>query len=121
MSETRMILSHSALGKGIKIVATASVGTSIHSTSTSDTDIDLVWLYAVNTDSSDRKLTIQWGDTTDPDCLIEKTITAESGPVLVVDGLPLTGSGTIASAITAFAATANVMMIYGHVIRYGPG
>lgn len=105
-------LSGSTDGKMIKVVATASTGTTIHTANASTTDdYDEIWLWAVNSDTSARKLTIEYGGVTSPDCLIEVTIPPESGLVLVVPGFILRNS----LVVTAFAATANVVMIGGYV------
>jgi len=108
---SKQILSGSTSGKMIKVAATATLGTTIHTAHATDTDE--IWLYAVNSDSTARKLTIEYGGATSPDCLIEITIQPEAGLVLVVPGLVLTGS----LVITAFCATANVVMIGGYVNR----
>lgn len=112
-------LSGSTDGKMIKVVATATTGTTIHTATSSTTNpdgFDEVWLWAVNSDTTPRKLTIEWGGTTSPDCLIEVTIPAESGLVQIVPGLILQNS----LVVTAFAASANVVMIGGYVIRSTP-
>tara|TARA_R100001530_G_scaffold27170_1_gene21784 strand:- start:43 stop:396 length:354 start_codon:yes stop_codon:yes gene_type:complete len=106
-------LSESTNGKAIKVVATASAGTDIHTAVSGTTDLDELWLYAINTDSADRKLTIEYGGTTSPDNLIEQTITTEGGLTLVCPGL-LLQNGLV---VKAFAAAANVVMIYGFVNR----
>jgi len=116
----KVLLSGSTQGKGIKVVATATTGTTIHATGTSATILDEVWLYAVNSDTSAVKLTIEFGGTTSPDNLIEQTIPPESGLVLCVSGQPISGTGAAANTITAFAASANVVMIYGYVNRVTP-
>jgi len=117
---SKQLLSGSTGGRLIKVAATASTGTTIHATGTSATIIDEVWLYAVNSDSTDRKLTIEFGGTTSPDDLIEFTVTAESGLYLIVPGLVLTGDGAAARTITAFCASANVVSIGGYVNRITP-
>lgn len=111
MPVSKVKLSGSTDGRNIKVVATATAGTTIHTAHASAQDE--IWLYAVNSDTSDRKLTIEFGGTTAPDDLIELTVTAESGLVLVVPGLVLTG-GVV---VKAFAATANVVLINGFVNR----
>jgi len=111
---TKNHLSGSTDGRMIKVAATATAGTTIHTGSTTATTFHEVWLYAVNSDSSSRKLTIEWGGVTSPDDLIELTVTAESGLVLVVPGLVLQGNAT-ALVVRAFAATANVISIAGYV------
>lgn len=113
---TKQILSGSTDGRAIKVAATASSGTTIHTGPTATTTIDEVWLYAQNTDTTARKLTIQWGGTTSPDDEIELTIPAESGLTLVAPGLLIRGNAT-ALVVRAFAATANVITIHGYVNR----
>lgn len=113
---TKQILSGSTDGRAIKVAATASAGTLIHTGSSTATTIEEVWLYAQNTDTTARKLTIEWGGTTAPDDLIELTVGAESGLVLVAPGLLIKGNAT-ALIVRAFAATANVITIHGYVNR----
>lgn len=113
---TKQILSGSTDGRAVKVAATASSGTTIHTGSTTATTIDEVWLYAQNTDTTARKLTIQWGGTTSPDDEIEVTIGPEQGLVLVAPGLLIKGNAT-ALVVRAFAATANVITIHGYVNR----
>jgi hypothetical protein len=114
---SKQLLSGSTGGRLIKVAATATTGTTIHATGTSSSIIDEIWLYAVNSDTTNRKLTIEFGGTSAPDDLIELTVTAESGLVLVVPGLVLAGTGSAARTVTAFAATANVISIGGYVNR----
>lgn len=116
-SFSKVLLSGSTGGRLIKVAATATAGTTIHATGTSSSILDEVWLYAVNSDTTDRKLTIEFGGTTAPDDLIEQTITAESGLILVLPGLLMSGDGTSARTIRAFAASANVVLIGGYVNR----
>ncbi len=114
---SKIALSGSTDGKLIKVAQTATAGTTIHTGSTTATTYDEVWLYAVNSDTTNRKLTIEWGGTASPDDLIELTITAESGLVLVVPGLVIKGNASAALVVRAFAATANVISIGGYVNR----
>ena len=116
-SFSKVLLSGSTGGRLIKVAATGTAGTTIHATGTSSSILDEVWLYAVNSDTTDRKLTIEFGGTSAPDDLIEQTITAESGLILVVPGLLMSGDGSSARTIRAFAASANVVMIGGYVNR----
>ena len=110
---SKQLLSGGTNGKNIKVVATATAGTTIHTAVSGTSDMDEVWLYAMNTDSADRKLTIEYGGTTSPDDLIEQTITTEAGWTLVIPGLLLTNS----LVIKAFAAAANVVVLNGYVNR----
>lgn len=113
---SKQILSGSTDGKAIKVAATASSGTTIHTGSSTATTLDEIWLYAVNSSASAVKLTIQWGGTSSPDDDIELTIAAESGLVLVIPGLVIKGNAT-PLVVRAFAATANVINISGYVNR----
>ena len=114
---TKVALSGSTQGKGIKVVQTASTGTTIHATGTSSTTIDEVWLFAYNGHTADVALTIQFGGTTSPDNDITVTIPAKTGLVYVVPGLILTGTGAAANTVYAYAGTANVITISGYVNR----
>jgi hypothetical protein len=108
---TKVVLSGSTNGKQIKVAATATAGTTIHTAHA--TALDEIWLWAVNSDTTARKLTVEWGEATAPDGSIEVTIPAESGYLMVVPGLVLTNS----LVVKAFAATANVILINGYVNR----
>jgi hypothetical protein len=113
---SKLHLSGSTDGKLIKVAATATAGTTIHTGSTTASTYDEVWLYAVNSDTTDRKLTIEWGGTAAPDDLIEFTVKAENGLYLIVPGLVLKGNAT-ALVVRAFCATANVVSVGGYVNR----
>jgi len=108
---TKVKLSGSTNGKNIKVGQTATPGTTIHDAHA--TSQDELWLFACNTDTVDRKLTIELGGVTSPDDTVEVTIPAESGFMCVVPGLPLTGG----VSVKAFAAAANVVLINGYVNR----
>ena len=114
---SKVLLSGSTQGKAIKVVATASVGTTIHATGTSATIEDEIWLYAYNSSSAAVVLTIQFGGTTAVDNDIKLSIPATSGLTLVTPGLILTGTGSAANTVAAYAATANVITISGYVNR----
>lgn len=113
---SKITLSGSTDGRAILVAATATPGTTIHTASSTATTFDEIWLYAQNTDTTDRKLTVEWGSTSAPGDLIEQTITAESGLVLVVPGLVLKGNAS-PLVVRAFAATTNVLTIHGYVNR----
>lgn len=114
---SKSILSGSTDGRAIKVAATGTPGTTIHTGSSTATTLDEIWLYAMNTDTAARKLTVEWGGTSSPDDLIELTIPAESGLVLVAPGLLIKGNSTSALVVRAFAASANVITIHGYVNR----
>jgi hypothetical protein len=113
---SKTILSASTDGRAIKVAATATPGTTIHTGSATAATIDEIWLYAMNTDTLIQKLTVQWGGTTSPDDLIEINLPAEPGLVLIAPGLLVKGNAT-PLIVRAFAAAANVVTIHGYVNR----
>ena len=113
---SKITLSGSTDGRGVKVAATASTGTTIHTASSTATTYDEIWLYVQNTSASSVKLTLQWGGTTSPDDDIEVTVAAEAGLMLVAPGLVLKGNAS-PLVVRAFAATANVLTIHGYVNR----
>jgi hypothetical protein len=114
---SKITLSGSTDGRPIKVAATSiGSGTTIHTASTTTSVYDEIWLYAMNSHTSNVKLTLGWGGTSDPDDLIELTITAESGLVLVAPGLLLKGNAT-ALIVKAAAASANYITLHGYVNR----
>lgn len=105
-------LSGSTNGKPIKVVATATTGTTIHTAQASSTNgFDEVWLWAYNSDTSARLLTIEFGGVSAPDQNIKVTIPAQAGLVLVCPGLIIQNS----LVVTAFASAANVVTLSGYV------
>ena len=110
---SKELLSASTNGKGVLVAATSTAGTLIHTAVSGTTDIDEVWLYAVNAHSSSIKLTLEWCEATEPTGNIEQTVPNESGLMLLVPGLLLQNGLTI----KAFAATANEVVIHGYVNR----
>ena len=111
---TKTLLSGSTNGKAIKVVATATAGTTIHTAVSGSSSLDEVWLYAHNSSATAVKLTLEWGEATAPDGNIEINIGAEgTGLVLVAPGILLQNS----LVIKAFAATANVVTLTGYVNR----
>jgi hypothetical protein len=110
---TKFKLSGSTDGKPIKVVATATPGTLIHTAHA--TDLDEIWLWVANHGTSDVAITIQWGGTTSPDDYIVSAfnIPANSQPIPIALGLLLTNS----LVVRAFATSANLLTVYGFVNR----
>ncbi len=108
---TKALLSGSTQGKGIKVVATSSTGTTIHTAVSGTSSLDEVWLYAYNGHTADVTLTIEWGETTVPNGNNVMTIPFKQGRFLVVDGRLLQN----ALLVTAFASVANVIVIDGFI------
>jgi len=110
---SRIPLSGSTHGRGIKVAATATAGTLIHTATSSTTDCDVVTLYAYNSSASAVNLTIEWGGVSDPDDLIKLSIPATSGLTLVCPDLVIRNS----LVVRAFAGTTNVVTVQGFVNR----
>ena len=110
---SKIKLSGSTNGKGIKIGATATPGTLIHTAVTGTADWDEVWIYLVNSSTTQIKVTIEWGEATAPDGNIEQSIGGEAGLALAVPGLVLQNG----LEVRAFAGTANVIIAHGFVNR----
>lgn len=108
---TKEFLSGSINGRPIKVVATATPGTLIHTADA--TAKDEIWLYANNTGTGDVILTIEFGGVTSPDDLIIVGIPFKEGKVLIVPGEILSG-GLI---IRAFGDIANDVNITGYINR----
>lgn len=106
-------LSGSTDGKGIKVTATGTPGTTIHTAVAGTTagTFDEIWLWAKNSNTSDVPIVIEFGGTTDPDDDIEVTIPAESGLFLIIPGLILQNS----MVVKVFSTVANVISIFGFV------
>ena len=115
----RRQLSGSSDGRGIKVGASSTPGTLIHTAlnSVAANEWDEIVVRAVNSSASSVKLTIEWGGTTAPDDLVEITIPAERGFTEVIPGHVLQNG----KAVRAFADTADVIILHGYVNRYQSG
>lgn len=106
-------LSGSTDGMPIKVVATATAGTTIHTAVAGTTagTFDEIYLYAYNGHTTTVTLTIEYGGATVPDQNIIITLAAKSGLTLLVPGLILQ-NGLV---VKAFASVANVITLSGFV------
>lgn len=112
MAYTREPLSGSTHGRGIKVAATGTPGTTIHTGQASTTLTDVVTLYAYNSDTVTRRLTLEWGGTTAPDDNIVVDLPPKGlGLIPVVVDLIIRNS----LIVKAFADAANVVVLYGFV------
>jgi hypothetical protein len=110
---SRIPLSGSTHGRGVKVAATSSAGTTIHTATSSATDCDVITMYAYNSSASAVNLTIQWGGTTSVDDDIKLSIPATSGLTLILPDLVLRNS----LVVKAYAGTADVVTIHGFANR----
>ena len=106
-------LSGSTDGKPIKVAATATLGTTIHTAVAGTTagTFDEIWIWAYNGDSAAQTLTIEFGGASVPDQNIVVSVEAKSGLVPIVPGLILQNG----MVVTAFADDANVVTLVGFV------
>jgi hypothetical protein len=110
MAITKEFLSGGANGIPIKVVATATPGTAIHTAHATAKDEHWLWVY--NSDTVDRKVTIEFGGVAAPDNHISTSVPAGE-TVLVVAGAVLSNS----LLVKAFGAAANVLVVHGYVNR----
>jgi hypothetical protein len=110
---SRIPLSGSTHGRGVKVAATSSAGTTIHTATSSTSDCDVITMYAYNSSASAVNLTLQWGGTTSVDDDIKLSIPATSGLTLLVPDLVLRNS----LVVKAYAGTADVITIHGFANR----
>lgn len=101
--------------RGIKVAATSTPGTTIHTavTGTDSGQYDEIWLWAYNDHTADVVLTIEHGGTTAPDDTIKFTVPFKQGLFLIIPGFALQNG----NVVKAFAATTNVVVIHGYVNR----
>lgn len=110
---SKTILSGSTDGKAINVAATSSPGTTIHTGSSTSSDIHELWLYATNYSTNVQWLTVQWGGTASQD---EFTIGVDPnvGLMLVSAGLIIKGNAT-PNVVRAYASSASTIAILGYV------
>ena len=120
---TKMPLSGAATGLGILVASTGpagTAGTTIHTAVAGSDSIDEIVLYAFNSSSSSPGilLTLQWGaiavvGVVYPDEIKYLLVPVGNGLTALTAPLILNG----ALSVTAYAATANVIQIFGFVNR----
>tara|TARA_A100000172_G_scaffold60505_1_gene39976 strand:+ start:702 stop:1064 length:363 start_codon:yes stop_codon:yes gene_type:complete len=111
---TKQELSGSTDGRGIKVTGTATgAAVTVHTaqSGTGDNNYDEVFVYANNSSTAAILVTIEFGGTTDPDDLIEVSVPAQQGLMLIVPGLVLQNS----LVIKAWASVANQVSLFGFV------
>ena len=104
-------------GTGIALAVDSGTYTTIHTTTTTATTLDEIWLYAVNSHSADLKVTLRFGGDQEPEDYIEYTVAAEAGLVLLVPGLILQGKTSTGQILQGACATGDEVAVYGYVNR----
>ena len=110
---SKLKFSGSTSGKAIKVGATATPGTLIHTAVSGSVDYDEIWLYVTNNHTANVLVTVEYGGTTSPDNLIQVTVPFKAGLYLLLPGLLLNGG----LDVRVFAATTNVICASGFVNR----
>lgn len=112
-------LSGSTHGQPVKVAATViGSGTTVHTATTDTTEGkgDQLYLFATNTDTAARTLTVGWGGTTNPDHLVidAMVLTPNVTVQLPIPGLLIRN----ALVVRAAASAANVILLSGFVHRH---
>jgi hypothetical protein len=110
MAISKVVPSGSSNGAPVKVAATATAGTLFHTAHA--TALDEIYLFLTNTDTLDRKATIEFGDATAPDHNVKITVPA-GDTIIAIAGVPLTNSLTV----KVFADAANVVNMLGYINR----
>jgi hypothetical protein len=118
---TKELFTNSSAGRPILVAGTnTTTATFVHVTGTSNTIIDEVWLYAVNSNTAQQTLSIEFGGSTSTNDIIPVAINPSEGMYICIPGVPITGNGTASSNIKAFATVANAIIISGYINRIEP-
>ena len=114
-SYSRLILSASTSGKGVSVVATVTTGTTIHTAVSGSAAFDEIYLWVSNIDTVAHQLTIEYGAAGAATAHLVDTLSipANSPPIPICPGLVLNGG----LLVTAFADTANKLILFGYVNR----
>ena len=112
---SRVLLSGSTDGRPKKIAATASAGDTVHTAVAGSSSFDEIYLWATNTDSAARTVTVEFGGTSNPDDRIVNaySIPANSAPYPICTGQVL-NNGCI---VKVYASVTNVVLVTGYVNR----
>ena len=114
---SKQLLSESTNGKAINITATLSATTLIHTTQSSLSVLDEVWLYATNATTSDIMFNLLYGGTNfTNDVLFEGVIEAYAGNVLVCPGVIARGDDATGFSIYGNSSVSGVN-VFGYVNR----
>lgn len=115
MALTPVIPSGTTDGMPVKVAQAATAGTLFHTCSATASVIDSVTLWLCNTSVTDVLATIELGDATAPDHNVKITVPAND-LVIALAGHRMQNSKTV----RVFAATINVINMFGNVDRYTP-
>jgi hypothetical protein len=114
---SRQLLSQSVNGMPIKLVATATPGTLVHTALAGTTGFDEVYLWFTNTTNAAVSVTIEFGDATAPDHhLVDSyALPANCAPIPLITGQVLQNSKTCAAYVNVGGT--NAVVVTGYVNR----
>lgn len=112
---SKQLLSGSTNGKPIKLTATTTPGTTIHTAIAGTGAYDEVYCWLTNTSASPVSVTVEFGGTTAPDTHLVDTyvLPANSLPIPVITGQVLQ-NGLV---VGIYASVTNVVLATGYVNR----
>lgn len=110
---TPVIPSGSTNGRPVLVVATATLGTTLHAAVTGTSDMDEIYIWAFNDHTANVLLTIELGGAVTPGDTIRYTVPFDDGLHLIIPGVRLQ-NGLV---VTAFASTASVVTCAVNVNR----
>lgn len=102
---TKVLLSGSTQGKPIPLNDFTAPGTTIHTTGTSSSIIDEIWLWAFNVAADARNLRLWFGNYSGGGFPVELSVPANSGAFLVCSGWVLTGTGAAGNVVQALTTS----------------
>lgn len=114
---TKVLLSGSTGGRNVKVAATSSPGTLIHTTGTSATIIDEITLTVINMSSAAATALVQNGGTTSTDDHIQMSLDPYEVRQLVIC---LCGTGAAGREVRVVGSSANIINVAGWVNRITP-
>ena len=111
---SRQLLSGSTSGKPIPIVATATIGTTIHTATAVGGAFDEIYCWVNNTSAAAVTMTVEWGAAgTGSQMVTAYSIPANSSSTPITFGQVLNGG----LLCTMFASVANALNVTGFVNR----
>lgn len=101
-----------------RLIQLAGTSTTLHDSTSSTSHIDEVFIWVCNTDTTARKVTIEVEGTAAAN-LIEETIPAESGLVLVVPGIRVNNTTDIDGKCETASVCNALVLVNRHVLIEG--
>lgn len=114
---TKYVLSGSSAGLPISVLATGLVGTTLHTTAAATTGFDELWLWACNTATTDRFITVTVGTgstASDQKTVSQFTVPFQDGLYQILPGVPYYNASVIRCYATA---TDGLVQISGYANR----